>query len=432
MSKQHQPPDKQRRAHSVTKSRARIESGGDPEHAAALSSALSEPRTDSDLADSVTHPLHSYPARMHPATARRLVSTALPDAAGKTLLDPFCGSGTVLVEARYAGARAIGVDANPLAVAISRAKTWTVPRSRRLELRRAGDAVVKLALAEGKDARRSGYEPPPPFAPSGVNQEERDRKLGDWFAPHVRREVEFLAARVQEWIERDEELGRIMQVLLSSLLYKVSRRASDTDTSRVERRIGRGAAARLFGGRLDLLLAGLDDLATSSEAPVPQVELGDARDLQPSGGQDDSVDVIVTSPPYAGTYDYAEQHQLRLDFLGMSGDAFAAAEIGARRSYGSGSQSRRRARRAWERDLTAFLAEMKRVVRPGGSIALVVGDSVAGGRAVFANEMVRACMGDGLEIVAWARQARPVLGASEREAFADRPKREHVLLFVNR
>src|SRR5262249_48113475 len=71
---------------------------------------------------SFTHRFHSYPARLHPHTARRaLAALALPP--GARVLDPFCGSGTVLVEAVRAGLAASGLDASPLAVLVARAKT---------------------------------------------------------------------------------------------------------------------------------------------------------------------------------------------------------------------------------------------------------------------------------------------------------------------
>jgi methylase of polypeptide subunit release factors len=67
------------------------------------------------------HGFHSYPARLHPETAARLIQAFSPPKG--QVLDPFCGSGTVLVEGRLAGRRVTGVDANPLAVELSWLKT---------------------------------------------------------------------------------------------------------------------------------------------------------------------------------------------------------------------------------------------------------------------------------------------------------------------
>src|SRR5262245_2914227 len=111
---------KQRRAFSVLQHRGRIECGGTAFFARGLTRALRSPMDEPNLAQALTHGLHSYPARMHPAMARSLIHLLSPG----SILDPFCGSGTTLVEGRFAGKKSVGVDINPLAVLVAKAKTW--------------------------------------------------------------------------------------------------------------------------------------------------------------------------------------------------------------------------------------------------------------------------------------------------------------------
>lgn len=68
-----------------------------------------------------THCYHSYPAMMIPQVARRLLKEYKPKNA-KLLFDPYCGSGTSLVESKLIGLNSIGTDLNPLARLITRAK----------------------------------------------------------------------------------------------------------------------------------------------------------------------------------------------------------------------------------------------------------------------------------------------------------------------
>jgi SAM-dependent methyltransferase len=359
---------------------------------------------------------------MHPATARALVLGLGGKAGGKTLLDPFCGSGTSLIEARRLGHLARGVDVSPLAVGIARAKTWVLDKERRKEMRRIGKDIAADAVAAGKDARRSGAEVAP-IRQVGKSPSARAKELGPWFMPHVRRELEDLAARIDEVGEADPEMASVLRVALSAILYKVSLRASDTDASLVQKNIARGNTSRMFGDRVEMLWDGLNALA-HTPGPAVEVILGDARQLAAAGIAAASVDLIVTSSPYAGTYDYVAQQGLRLAFFGIDAKDHEAREIGAR-----GRLARSTAGiEEYRRDLGLVLKEWVRVLKPGAVAALMIGDSLGGREAVFADQLVNDVMPDELEALAWAWQERPKLGSAELKAFGEETKREHILL----
>lgn len=418
------PPEKQRRSLTQASAGGKIERGGDSLLSEALAQALAAAQREADVAESLTHPFHTYPARMHPATARHLV------ALGGKVLDPFCGSGTTLVEARRAGVGAVGVDLNPLAVAIARAKTWTVPLVRRQMAWTLGKEVAGAALDEVKQARRAGYVRQP-LRRGGPDPGARNRALGEWFAPHVRREVETLADLIDQASARDREAGDVLRAVLSSVLYKVSQRASDTDPSRVSRQIARGAASRLFEKRLALLFGGLEQLAGKA-GPLPRVVCTDVRRL---GGQvqPGSAELVVTSPPYAGTYDYTDQHRMRMVFLGMDPGELARGEIGARARFAGGAAKAASALSETRQAFADAFVQMARALARGGRAAIVVGDSLAGGAAVRGDQLVReAASAASLALVAWANQERTPLGRAEGRAFAGAPKREHILLFEAR
>jgi hypothetical protein len=337
-----------------------ISTGGDRELAARLGDALTAAAHDDVVADSLTHPIHTYPARLHPATARALVELVVDNMPDRTVfLDPFCGSGTTLVEARAVNAPAIGVDLNPLAVRLAWVKTWTAPVSRRRAMRELGMRLAGDVLAMGRDARKSGHSAAPLRAPVGFDPNARQRRLARWFAPHVRRELEALAAAIEEVRVDDVELAEVLTVALSAILYKVSSRKSDTDPTWVERNVPRGAAARWFGERVAMIAAGLDDLAVGRVAPTV-VHEADARalgrlELPPIGA-------VVTSPPYPGTYDYADQHRLRFDFLGLRHRAFTEKELGARRQFSANSVE---AMRQWRADQVTWMGSLAEVLVPG-------------------------------------------------------------------
>jgi len=78
---------------------------------------------DSDTKE-LTHCFHAYPAMMIPQIPRRLLQKY--GSSAKTLFDPYCGSGTSLVEANVKGINAIGTDLNPLARLIAKTKTTPI------------------------------------------------------------------------------------------------------------------------------------------------------------------------------------------------------------------------------------------------------------------------------------------------------------------
>jgi len=387
-------------------------------HADALAAALRAPHVDHDIAESLTHPFHSYPARLHPATARVLVENAGPG----LIVDPFCGSGTVLVEARAAGNPAVGSDLNPLAVLVAFAKTWTAAPGRRQAMQKTGGRIAQAVLLAGKNARRSGAEPMPQRKPHGFDPNGRNRRLASWFQPHTRRELEMLAALIDE--VQDAPIRNVLLACLSAILYKVSSRTSDTDGTWVDRNIARGNAARLFATRVELLAAGLADMGKGDPPDVFEI---DARRLHEVVA-DGSAAAVITSPPYAGTYDYAEHQRLRFDFLGLRHAAMDEGEIGSRRSFAKTPD----ATRMWHSALTDSIAAIARALRPGGTAALVIGDSVALNKGFYALDDIRDALTDELVLESWASQERPMLGAMERRAFGERPKAEHVILLRRR
>ena len=260
-------------------------------------------------------------------------------------------------------------------------------------------------------------------APAGVDPNARNRRRASWFAPHVRRELEDLAARIDAVRADDAELADVLKACLSAILYKVSSRTSDTDSTWVDRNIGRGAAARAFVQRAELLAAGLDDLSRNHGTP-PEIFEMDARrlgDVVPDG----SAAGMVTSPPYPGTYDYAEHQRLRFDFLALRHRELDAGELGPRRAFENDAPA---AYQKWRAAHAEVIAAIGRALAPGRAAVLVAGDSVAKGRALYALDELRDALTSDLTIEAWASQERPMLGVAERRAFGERVKAEHAVV----
>lgn len=387
---------------------------GDREAAGWLAAALDVQGslTAEESARAHVHGFHSYPARMHPETARRLVESLSKP--GARVLDPFCGSGTVLVEARLAGRAVIGIDANPLAVRLARLKVHGSTEGERSRLVAAAREVA--ALADERRQTRAG---------ASHRYGREDTAL---FDAHVLLEMDGL--RVGLDAIQNEALRMDLELCFSSILTKVSRRASDTAGHDMPRRIAAGYPARLFVRKAEELARRLAEIAPAlAAAPPAIVEEGDARVLR--GVAPGSIDLVLTSPPYPGVYDYLAHHEARLRWLRLPHARFDEAEIGARRHLdplgAGGGQAR------WQEELRAVLFAMARVLRPGAFAALLLADSVIAGTPVYALDVARvAAPKTGLELRAAASQNRPHFHAPTARAFAERPRREHAILLERR
>jgi hypothetical protein len=355
------------------------------------------------------HGFHAYTARMHPVTARRLIDDLSPPRA--TILDPFCGSGTVLVEARLAGRRALGTDANPLAVALATLKTQAWP-GRELERLVAESARI----SDEADARRKAK------AGATRNYGEADRTL---FDAHVLFELDGLRAGIER-LPRSE-VRDALWLALSSILIKVSRQPDEGGDGLPAKRLAGGFTIRMYRRRVEELARQLDAFArlVPRGAPPPQAFEGDARVLD--GVADASVDLAVTSPPYPGVYDYVEHHAARLRWLGFDASGFEGTEIGSRRELHPLGP---RAVRRWKEDFGRVLGALARVLRPGGAVVMLIADSAIGSEPIFADDVGHALAPNaGLRLAAAASQERPHFHGPTQAAFRTRPRCEHALLF---
>lgn len=385
--------------------------GGTPSEKKALEAALDvAPDEESTLGH--VHGFHSYPARLHPDTARLLVTGF--SRAGAVVLDPFCGSGTVLVESRLAGRRALGVDVNPLALELSILKANGPDAPWAPRLLAAADEVAKHA----DDRRR---------AKAGATHRygEEDVTL---FAPHVLLELDGIRDGITTL--RSEPLERALLLVLSAVLTKVSLRAGDTGRREGPKRLSSGYTLRFFHKRAEELVRRLEEAREllPRRAPTATLMHGDARDLRDV--KPGTVDLVVTSPPYPGVYDYVIHHQDRLRWLGFDARRFEAFEIGARRH--ARNVSYRPALLRFKSEMGRSLSEMKRVLVRGGSALIVVADSVLANQAVRADDLLYdLALEVGLVPTAVASQERPHFHAPTQRAFREAPRREHVVLLKN-
>jgi DNA modification methylase len=330
---------------------------GDEALSAILAGALD---TEKLPRDRLTHGFHSYPARMHWATvARVLEALAQP---GEHVVDPFCGSGTVLVEARVRGLSATGIDLNPLAVRLSRLKSEPLDANKR-------EALCTLAneLRVRSEERVMARDP--------IRAKLPKSEIA-WYETHVLKEMAGLKAEIDA--VEDHQLREACTLVFSSLIVKFSRQRSDTAEEQVAKRLRKGLVSEFFERKAYELAERLGELEAMVKGPRPKVVEGDARAIDELVTR--QADLVLSSPPYGGTYDYVSHHQRRFAWLGIDDQTMARSEIGARRRAGQGDR--------FERELFGVLRGAHRVLRKDGLVVLLMGDAVQDGEQVPADDLI--------------------------------------------
>ena len=371
---------------------------GDPEVGRLLERAFERLEGNPDR---LTHAFHTYPAKMHPGLASSLVRSM--SAPGDEILDPFCGSGTVLVEAMALGRRSRGLDLNPLALRIAEVKTTLRGKAAR---KRFLETAHGLA-ARSEERVRARVDARAPLDP----EEAR------WYSGHVLKE---LAGLREEILELPDEDRRVFEIVFSSILMKVSKQRSDTAERETTRRIRKGLSTELFLRRARELEERWADLSHACRevgtTHRPRLALGDVRELPQLMEGREPIDLIVTSPPYAGTYDYVDHHARRYPWLGLEPTRLREGEIGARRAL-KGQEGLQR----WDRELGDALRGMAAVLGPDGRAVLLLGDGQIERERVEAERQVeRLAPSAGLAVIAVASQAR-------RDYSGRRDRREHLI-----
>lgn len=359
---------------------------GDAATAAALAHCL---RVSPEAELPLTHGFHAYPARMHPEIARRALAT-FAGRPGVRVLDPFVGSGTTAVETVRIGGAFTGSDISRVALEIAWARTrvFVPEESRRVE--REAERVARLAFHQSDRA-----VPLPEWA----------RAQSSWYAPHTLHEISLLKTAIDA--VSGAGLRRILTCILSSLMVKLSAQESDSVPvpARRPRVWPRRAAFRLFTEKASeltraYLRLGSDLHKRGIKAPEPQFLLADARTLRLA---ESSFDLVLSSPPYPGVYDYVGHHGRRFGLFGDDEDFARAHEIGSRRDLleKQGGFDRYRA------DLRSVLMNLSRALVPEGRVLLLIGDGVVGGVDLRTDRLLEDIAPDaGLRFEAVASQER--------------------------
>ncbi|MDP2367243.1 hypothetical protein [Rhodoferax sp.] len=370
-------------------------------------------------------------------------------AKGALVLDPMAGSGTVLRAASQTGHRCIGLDVDPLAVLMTKVATSKIDEVRFVTLLdRLLDQAPKVDL-------RSATIP--------WFDRETSNFIGYWFAPPQRQALTRLAylLSTRRSLSDDSPEANALRLTLSRLIITKERGASlgrDVSHSRPHRTADETDfdVFEEFPKAAERLRRRIPERARGIR---PTVRLGDARTLRWIRNQ--SIDMIMTSPPYLNAIDYMRGHRLSLVWLGYNLSelrSIRSNSIGAERSvdphtvlsqvktikskFGKINELPLRHQGMIERycvDLILMTKQAARVLKPRGRAVFVVGNSclkdvfVSNARALIA----AASLAD-LELLQKHERALPTASRylptpdDNNSALGRRMRTESVLTFAHK
>jgi DNA modification methylase len=322
-----------------------------------------------------THGYHRYPAKFLPNLVKKLIEEYTQPT--DLVVDFFAGCGTTLVEAKIHGRKSIGVDINPVAELITKVKI---------------NPIDPNIIGTEFDVLIQKFDD---FDMNNLSDVVLHDRIDYWFLPADKQKIAFLYHKIlaiEAAEPRDFFLVSLSHVLknCSKWLQSSTKPQIDPDKIPIDPFLAFKTHTRqMIKKNADFFnqLVKDDFLSTSCE-----IRLEDARQTTLMA---DSVGAIITSPPYVTSYEYADIHQLtaywyeyindlqgfRKNFIGtfysLNQETHVDSELGQEIVNQLLLRDKRKAKEVanYFNDMQAVAAEMHRVLRVGGHVCMVIGNT---------------------------------------------------------
>lgn len=256
----------------------------------------------------LTHSFHEYKGRFYPQIVKSFINYAGLKKQD-IVLDPFCGSGTTLVESLLYGVNSVGVDINPIAVLLANAKVKS--------LMLGEESLNRIMEKINSIDEKTGW--------NDIDIDDYRLKLDveyllKWFPINNLKKIFFIQNLIDSLIDENSIL--FARVILSNLLRKFS--YQDPTQLRIRRRKDKPDETLIKAFKVDILskintltkFLKFKHFALSSNV---QINLGDIRNLTKTANlEKGTIDLVITSPPYATALPYVDTDRLSLFALGYT------------------------------------------------------------------------------------------------------------------
>lgn len=260
--------------------------------------------------DRYTHLIHPYPAKLLLNIPFFFLRCSELINGKSHILDPFCGSGTVLLEGIIEGHHVHGADANPLARMITRTKTNYITTE---ILYKTFNEISEKAKSK---TLKCNYKP------------QNILDWNYWYSPQIQKSLSRVASAIDE-LDQDE-IKDFFNICFSLCVRKLSyadpnisvpvklnpkryQGEKNKKTQRYLQSIKTSNVIEVFGKAVINNIKRIDKLGTIKDLGMVENIFEDAKELDIL--KDESIDFIITSPPYSGAQKYIRSSSLSLGWL---------------------------------------------------------------------------------------------------------------------
>ncbi|MHA1652296.1 MAG: DNA methyltransferase, partial [Candidatus Helarchaeota archaeon] len=251
----------------------------------------------------MTHGLHIYPAKFIPQIPQLCIRKYSKPS--EYVIDPFCGSGTTLVEAILLRRNAYGIDINPLAQLISRVKTTPLDLD---ELEFYYQQLIEF-LDLGIKNKLTPLE--------SIPNNSDFPNLEYWFSEKVRMELKQIQNQIN--LIENNQIREFFLLVLSTIIRKVSLADNDqlhpakTKYAKIQKN-HTIPTFKIFKSTVSKKYKIMKHFSSFNFSNVKCEIIGkDATDIELTNG----IDLAVTSPPYVNALDYVRIHKLEAFWAGL-------------------------------------------------------------------------------------------------------------------
>jgi DNA modification methylase len=244
------------------------------------------------------HRIHAYPAKFPAFITQKAIQYAQSEGVCiNSIADIFCGCGTVAFEAKRLGIDFWGCDLNPTAVLIAKAKSSTFNKS---TIKKYYSAII-----DRFDTQYSLHT-----MPSSIND-----RITYWFFPQEIFDLSLLKKCIFDLIPEKSKYRYYFLCAFSNILKPTSKWLTKSIKPQIDPNKKPANVKQAFINQCMIMEKAIENTACNTNAKT-DIKLKNALTIQRKG----FADLIVTSPPYVTSYEYADLHQLSTLWLGYAVD----------------------------------------------------------------------------------------------------------------